>query len=555
MKRRMINWIFSGIKNNENVINILLIFISIFVVTIMPLNAVPVDFKNADNYHEALTAFSAKIVNNWLIDGIVNDKFIMFDDFASVEFETNNNRRTYSSYPSGSLIPIYIIAKVIGVNEVSTGFIKHFVQFEYYLSIFILGLLFYICLKIIDVKSRLLIIILPIILSSLWAFLPFNVYYMKNAYFVDQAVILLSIMFFLIEFALYNKKLIKWKIPLHMLSCIVLFAGILTDYYFFCIAFVACCFRIIIAFQDYPEKPLLYKLFSNTWALIISAIIATALFIIQLLNVPDGFDLLALTFSIRAGSGEDFGGIKALINHFNNGFSVFSLPTLILVTIFCGIFIFIRNNYNQEKQMIVRWLSIIVLSTVLHTIILREHSIVHEFSMIKYNLVFVFIIFAFICWIYISYMTNSAGGIKKYSSIALTFIVCLLPFCFLSLKNYDQNFYKKRIWKEDHSIAEFIRENTNYYDVVYSPDYEINCHPTQNLAISRKRIYKVLSLDEIPVKSLPNQAIINILISRKTIENHNWSKLHTEKIFSEKLGNFYLFKFSKESFQSINKLK
>ncbi|MGD0280363.1 MAG: hypothetical protein ABSC11_13815, partial [Smithella sp.] len=294
-----------------------------------------------------------------------------------------------------------------------------------------------------------------------------------------------------------------------------------------------------------------FKLLSRTWPLIISPIIAAALFLIQLSIVPDGLKLLALTFLIRSGSGSDFGGLNALINHFNIGFSAFAIPILFFATFFCLIFPFIKNNYSKDKQMIINWLSIIVLSTVLHTIILREHSVVHEFSLLKYNLVFVFIIFTFICWIYLNYKTSAVVRSKKYSKIILAFIFCLVILCIVGLKSYDKIFYISRMNTQDHTIAEFIGEHTNYYDVVYSPDYEINWNPSQDLAISKKRIYKVSSLREIPYDNLPDHAMINILISGDSLEKANWNKLLKAKILSNKSDHLYLFKFSKKSISSI----
>lgn len=550
MKRKMINLKMSNVKDNKNIINIFVIFVSLFILTIIPISKVPVHYQNADIYNGELTAYSLIFVNNWLKDGIINDKFMTYCDYASVEFE-NNDRCVYLSYPPGAFLPLYLIAKGIGASDVSTGFIKYFIQLEYYLSILLLGLLFYVCLKILQVRSRLFLIVLPVIFSSLWAFLPYNLYYMKNIYFTDQAVILLSIVFFLIEFALYNKPLEAWKHFLQILSCVVLFAGILTDYYFYCIAFVAIIFRIWITFQDYPGKSLLYKLFSNTWTLIMSAIVASALFLVQLLLIPNGLKLLLLTFFIRADSGADFGGVNGLINHFNIGFSVFSIPILMTTLIYCFIFPLIRNKYGQDKQMLVRWLSIIVLSTVLHTVILREHSIIHEFSMLKYNLVFVFIIFAFVCWIYLSYMTREAGGVRKFLGISLFFIICLLFFSFKILNGYGQFFYAKRVFTDNHSIAHFIKDNTNYFDVVYSPDYEIYWNQPQDLSISQKRVYKISSLEEILPNNLPDAAVINILISGDSLKKENWNKLMEQKNILFKTSDFYLYKIPKNSLPSI----
>jgi hypothetical protein len=183
-------------KTSNHIINISGILVCIIIFTIIPLKILfPVDFQNADNYQEDLTAFSQNMVNSWLTDGIANDQFNTYCDFASVEFENNNDRCIYLSYPPGSFVPLYLIAKATGQKEVSIGFIKYFVQIEFYISMLLLGILFYLCLQYINVASRFLIIFLPVLFSSLWAFLPYNVYYMNNVYFTDQAVILYLLRF------------------------------------------------------------------------------------------------------------------------------------------------------------------------------------------------------------------------------------------------------------------------------------------------------------------------------------------------------------------------
>jgi hypothetical protein len=539
-------------KSKEHITHLLAILICIIIFAILPLKyTVPVNLQNADNTHEELTAFSLNVVNNWLIDGIINDKFVMYTEYASVEFENNNNRNVYLSYPPGALIPLYLTAKVSGKNEISIGFIKRFVQFEYYLSIILLSLLFYICLRLIEVKSRWLILSLPVMFSSLWAVLPYNVYYMNNVYFTDQAVILLSIIFFLIEIAFYGKQFKNNETLLNILSCIVLFAGLLTDYYFFCIASVAVFLRLLNNFRDHQKESLFVKLLHNTWPLILTTVMASALFVIQLISVPDGLKLLALTFSERSSSGTEWGGMAILARHLGNGFTVLFIPVLILVTIFCLIFPFIRKKYSEKKQNIINWLTLIVLSSVLHTIILREHSIIHEFSMLKYNLVFVFTMFTLTCWLYINYFNSCEDRKRRLWKILFHCSIGLVIILILTLQIYNRNFYSIRMSTADHSIARFIRANTNYYDVVYSPDYEINWNPPQDLAISKKRVYKISSLEEIPHNNLPVTAVINILISRDSLGNGNWNKLMRQKNYLTKSDHLYFFKIPGKSFQSV----
>jgi len=539
-------------KTSNHIINISGILVCIIIFTIIPLKILfPVDFQNADNYQEDLTAFSQNMVNSWLTDGIANDQFNTYCDFASVEFENNNDRCIYLSYPPGSFVPLYLIAKATGQKEVSIGFIKYFVQFEFYISMLLLGILFYLCLQYINVASRFLIIFLPVLFSSLWAFLPYNVYYMNNVYFTDQAVILLSIAFFLIEIALYTKRLKHAEFFLQMLSRVILFAGILTDYYFYCIAFVAVGLRIMNNFRERPEQSLIFKILSNTWPLIVSAIIASVLFLIQLLFAPNGMKLLMVTFFMRAGSGTEWGGIRELAHHFGNGFTVLFIPVLIFVTVFCLVFPLIRKKFSEQKQIFINGLSLIVLSSVLHTVILREHSIIHPFSMLKYNLVFVFIIFVFFCWLYVHYQSAVLNITKNYLKASLALTVCSIMAFIPGVQSYNQNFYRARMSAADYSIARFIRAHTNYYDVVYSPDYKIPWDPPQYLAISRKRVYKVLSPHEIPVDRLPEHAVINVLISSETLKNPVWSQLGTGGSFSGKSNDLYLFKFRGKSFRSV----
>lgn len=559
----MINTISDSKKSKKNIINITLILITLSIITIAPLKyAFHVDLQRADSIFEKITAFSAMVVNNWLMDGIAHDKFVMHGDFPSIEFEKNQNRSLYLSYPPGALIPLYLAAKITGKEEISIGFVKRFVQYEYYLSILFLGLLFYTCMMVLKIRFRPLLIIIPIVLSSLWAFLPFNFFYMRNVYFTDEAVMLLFIIFLIIEILLYSKQFEKYTIPLHIIYAVVLLSGLLTDYLFFSVVFVTFCVHFINSFQDRPEKTILYNMFSETWVLIVSTIIAVSLFIIQLLSIPYGLTWLAVTFQIRTDWSAD--KIETLMHHFGNGFTFFFMPILIFVSVFCVIFYFIRKHYSKKNQLIIHWLSIIVLSSVLHTVILQAHSALHEFSMMKYNLVFTFIIFSCLCWICLSNRDYLGKAIKKYPAIILASIVLLIILCFSSLIIYDKKFYYARtcdsqdiydglICRANIPASKFIRDNTNYYDVIFSPDYEINYDIlfTNDLVVSKKRIYKALDLEDIPLKDLPDNAVINILISKQTLKNKSWGKLDVKKTVCKNSNDFYLCKFSKKSFQTL----
>ncbi|HOY32697.1 MAG TPA: hypothetical protein PKW80_12535 [Bacteroidales bacterium] len=124
------------------------------------------------------------------------------------------------------------------------------------------------------------------------------------------------------------------------------------------------------------------------------------------------------------------------------------------------------------------------------------------------------------------------------------------------------DFYKTSISHEEHKIALFIKNNTDFYDVVYSPDYKeepphmyLKNEMPQDLylyyELSRKWIYHVSSFDEIPVTDLPDKAVINIFISDETLNDEAWRKLKNENYYPQQVNNYYLFKFSKKDYQSL----
>jgi len=98
-------------KKLYHVINISIIIGILFLFLLFIQNQKIVNLDHYDGDNQWLTASTIKFVNNWLQDGIINDKFIMYEDFKSIEFE-NDSREIYNSYPPGCIIPVFIFAKI-----------------------------------------------------------------------------------------------------------------------------------------------------------------------------------------------------------------------------------------------------------------------------------------------------------------------------------------------------------------------------------------------------------------------------------------------------------
>jgi hypothetical protein len=69
--------------------------------------------REARGAHIWLSASTVKFVNNWLKEGPIKLKFIMYEYPDSIEFNSLAERSAYISYPPGAIIPPYILAKLL----------------------------------------------------------------------------------------------------------------------------------------------------------------------------------------------------------------------------------------------------------------------------------------------------------------------------------------------------------------------------------------------------------------------------------------------------------
>jgi len=68
----------------------------------------------SDTHHQWLSGSTLKFVNNWFEEGPVSLKFGMIENPNSIEFPTLLSRGPYPSYPPGTIIPVYVLAKIMG---------------------------------------------------------------------------------------------------------------------------------------------------------------------------------------------------------------------------------------------------------------------------------------------------------------------------------------------------------------------------------------------------------------------------------------------------------
>ena len=531
-----------------NIINICIISISILVLLLIFNNKNAINLNHYDGDNQWLSASTIKFVNNWLYDGILNDKFIMYEDYKSIEFE-NNSREVYNSYPPGCIIPVYLFAKINHLNKITIQNMKDFIFFEYILCAILLGIFFYL-FSVLIFKDKIIKYILPVVLALFWAYLPFNFYYFRNVYFSDIAIIPIAILFLINELLLYNNLNSSNLKLLKLISFVLVFIGVFTDYYFLSLSFACFIIRVLYNYKEY-QMTLLNGLllgFKKSTDLILGIIFSCFLFIYQVSKIPNGFNMLRNKFNERTGTNID---ATMYMNHeinfksesffsflrLNFGNSIPSMLMYFILLILVYSFFSILSSKIKKNTLTVYFLLLVSLSVITHSILLYNHTMRHEFSILKFCIALVFFLFIFIYWVYCL--------LEKFNKNSIQYIfICMVSIFFslsvmITLIYWDNKYYTRRtrqlkINKE--GLASFIKENTIYNDVIFSPFYEIKTNPPLDLSISEKRVYKIDSIQEIKNYRLSLKSNIIILLNKDSILKYNKWHYDNNKQFKEYQG-------------------
>jgi hypothetical protein len=531
-------------KYHYHFINLLTISIIITFILVKFRNENLINLNHYDGDNQWLTASTIKFVNNWLYDGVINDKFIMYEDFKSIEFE-NSSRKVYNSYPPGCIIPVYIYSKLLNLKELTIKDLKYFIFYEYIICAILFGIFFYIFLFYLKFKIKSLIILLPIILALFWAYLPFNFYYFKNVYFSDIAIIPITIIFLINELL---RKISKNNIILKVLSFLIVFIGVLTDYYFISLALSCFCIRIIYNYKE--DKLSIFKSLilglRKFKDLYISIILSLLIFFLHITFIPNGIKLLVDKFNERTSSSIDG---TMFIDHnvkvksdslftilrLNFGTSIPSIIMYFTLALFIlSICILLSKKYKIDK-IVLYFCLIISSSCIIHSMLLYNHTMRHEFSILKFCTALVF--FLFILLYYFINIISKLHVYKKYTLFIVT-IILIVPFINYFLV-WDDIYYKRRTRQfnlNEENLSKFIRLNTKYNDVVFSPYYEININPPLNLSISQKRVYKIEAIQEVKNYNLVSNSKIVILLNKDSVKRNMVWMVDSKKIINEENG-------------------
>lgn len=509
--------------------------------------------------HQWLSGSTLKFADYWYQEGPENLYLGMIENPNSIEFSTLLSRNPYPSYPPGVVVPIYVISKILN-EEPNPSILMGYNLLNHFLIAFFMSLLVFIFLSRnlgYDVFISFLFALIPIFLELLW---PAPLYWHQNVFFSDQAIILPFVLMVFLEILRFDSTEINLKY-INLLQGILIFIGFLTDWLF--VFIVASIFIKRIFTGEIPsinKIPYITNQFIKKslifWA---PGILAMILFIIQL-DVLGVLWQLPAKFYMRT-------GVTTLPLASKNVFNVFisdivraygQLAVIVLfITIYTLIILSMIYSYKKLKiykpnikiKKILCLLWIVYLPCLTQFFLLKSHSVVHEFSVLKFSfpIAISFVLMPLlICLTFLDFRKIKSKIINERKLLIMVLIVSLLLMSYSTAQNnpdrlkffdlgpsYAQAGYD--------SLGDSIKHKTEYNDILFSPDFEIPENPPQALYYSKKRVYKINSTDEIrrKIKDLNGNYDIVIIFLNQPSEKWNQFIKNATKIPD---NNYYIYR-------------
>lgn len=458
----------------------------------------PVNYNNLGGEHSWLSGSTIKFVNQWLEEGAFTHRFTCYESFDSIEFHSLEERTPYVSYPTGNIFIIYLFVKAFGYNRINISFLKHYQMVWYLLTAMLFGTFMYIWIKKFLKGTPIVQFAVALLSSVIWILLPPNVYYLANIYYNDQAIIFWSVALLLLEYISESTCSSHAKRAYNILKCVVIYIGVLIDYYFWILIFIVFLSKII---QLFLQKTSLSKIVKESLLYVLPVFCGVVTFVYQLTYTKDWFSLLIDRFLSRTGSMENV-YLQILQNIRNAYFSGSDKRMILYLSVFLLCILFnciyaikkkiIRNLFSDITYRIV---FIGFLAPFVQILFLKNHSAIHDFSTLKLG--WVMVISGIIIVKTIQIVLCSVIKSSKPIYVIVTYLfgfVFIVWTAGIPVMSKGYGYSKEKAC--DYVLEEEIYKFADYNDVFFSLSMEIPINPPQHLAVSEKQVYQISSLSE-----------------------------------------------------------
>jgi hypothetical protein len=355
--------------------------------------------------------------------------------------------------------------------------------------------------------------------------LPGPLYWHQNVYFSDQAVILPFALVVFLEVLRDQVHTRSGRLPLGAAQVCVLFLGMLTDWLF---AFVS----LVVYVKRLVHGELGKSVLAFVWASArfwFPVTLALGLFAYQLLRY-NAFGGLVHMFLFRAGL--DPAGAE-YAQRFSVVFWQLYIPTAygkwatillwggIGLVALATIYALMQRSRTQPIDprflRTVSLMGVLLVPCFLHVYAFQNHSVIHDFSTLKFALPFATVPFVLapvlvaaffstdLTRIYVTHLsitrTESPRRVEPRWPVPVVVLLLVLVAIVYTTREHPR-FHKffPRPNPEFAALGDFLDKETEYRDIVFSQTLEIKSLPPQQLAYAMKMVYRVDSVAAIRQK-------------------------------------------------------
>jgi len=528
-------------------------------------------------------------VNNWLKEGFFKLRLSAYRYPDSVETSATENRGFYASILPGSQYPIYFLFKLLDATSIVPNIYEKrgtqllLIIFWNYLLHFLSALVlcvtvFFICRRLgFDHLNATLLGIVPSILQLHNAV---SLYWHHLSLFHDISVLLPFALFVFLEILRTSYASSRVLLMVRVIQPPLMFVGVLVSWVFVFVILTTYTIRILNKEINLPSSLRHASLWiKQSFYFFMPALVAIAFWFYQIAshmqNIPhanltntatsgDRMDLVT-TFLYRVGLSDGFAGFlyhlkTSLFTHLLNGYGLSGViilyGTLYLATRGRK---FVQTKTDTTDLAAQAYVMFLIPCLAVYLLFAQSYGGGHTFSPIflspALSLSFVF---APILILQIAKNNPLIPAVTLCNTKSIT-LVALLSLCSSITYGYSQIYNKKPITKFFSSpaywhvaIGNFIKKNTDYHDVFFSQNYNIDIsgHDLSVTHFHNKLIHFANSLDWVyyKTKSIVADHTIKIFYfsSRKTAMQHlsNFltdNNIQTSTIEEKNVGNLLSF--------------
>lgn len=469
-------------------------------------------------HHQWLSGSTVKFARNWYAEGAATLEFLMLELPRSVEFPTIESRQPYLSYPPGAVLQFYLASRVFGWEPLPWGLMV-FNLANHLVIALVLSLTVLLFFRRIGASASGAcgLATIPIVIELL---LPGPLYWHQNVYFTDQAVILPFALVVLLEVLRDQVNTRPGRLLLDAAQAGIFFLGMLSDWLF---AFVS----LVVYVKRCIHSELGKNIRACVWASVrfwFPVMLALGLFVCQLVRY-NGLGSLARMFLFRAGldpAGSEYAKRFSVVfwqqyipSAYGEWATILLWGSLLLVAMAAMYAMIQRCRMLPIDPRVSRTASLMGMLSApcfLHVYALQNHSMVHDFSTLKFSLPFATVPFVLapalvtgffgrdltrLCAVHVGRTRPGDPSRPVPMAVPLLVLVAII-YTMREHPRFHEFFPQPN--PEFATIGEFLSKETEYRDIVFSPTIEIKSLPPQQLAYTMKMVYRANSLSMIRQK-------------------------------------------------------